>query len=423
VDRFLLRNVENPLSADIEVYEKTGGYENLKKALTFESGFIVEEVMKSGLRGRGGAGFPAGKKWELACSNPKFPKYLICNADEGEPGSFKDRPILEKNPHLLIEGMAISGYALKAEYGFIYLRGEYAHAKDILERAIGQAYERKYLGEDILGSDHRFHLFVHQGAGGYICGEETALIMSLEGNRGEPRMKPPLPVHVGAFSLPTIVNNVETLANIPYIIEIGADAYSKIGNPDCPGPKLFPVSGHVNRPGVYELPMGTTLREIIYTHAGGIRDGKVLKAIIPGGISTPVLTPDKLDCPMDYVSLPKQGSRLGTGAVIVFDETTCLVKVCWRAQKFFEHESCGKCTPCREGTGWMRSVLGRIDKGDGRDGDIDLLLDIAGNISGKTYCPLGDGAAAVTINFIKHFRKEFEQHVKDRMCLFQKVAA
>lgn len=413
MQKFLLRNIESPNSADVSEYESTGGYRNLRKALSMEPMGVVEEVKKSGLRGRGGAGFPTGMKWTFASADPKFPKYLICNADEGEPGTFKDRPILERNPHLLIEGMAISGHALKAEYGYIYLRGEYPHAKDVLEAAIRQAYDRGYLGEGIMGSPVRFHLAVHQGAGAYICGEETALIDSLEGKRGQPRIKPPFPVNVGVFSMPTVVNNVETLSNVPYIMEIGSEAYSKIGSPDCPGPKLYSISGHVDRPGVYELPMGTSLREIIYTHAGGIKGGLGLKAVIPGGISTPVLPPEAIDCPMDFVSMPKHGSMLGSGAVMVFDETTCLVRVCLRAMKFFEHESCGKCTPCREGTGWLRSVLERLEEGEGKTEDIDLLIDVSGNIAGKTFCPLGDGAATVVINFIKHFRGEFEEHVRE----------
>lgn len=413
MERYLLKNIENPDSADINEYEKTGGYQSLKKSISVEPKALIEEVKKSGLRGRGGAGFPTGMKWTFASADPKFPKYLLCNADEGEPGTFKDRPILEKNPHILIEGMVISGRALQSEYGYIYLRGEYPHAKDVLNNSIKQAYEKGYLGENILGSGQRFHLSVHQGAGAYICGEETALIESLEGKRGQPRIKPPFPVNVGVFSMPTVVNNVETLSNIPCIIEIGSEAYSKIGSPDCPGPKLYCISGHVEKPGVYELPMGTSLREIIYNHCGGIKGGKALKAVIPGGISTPVLPPDKIDCPMDFVSMPKHGSMLGSGAVMVFDETVCLVRVCYRALKFFEHESCGKCTPCREGTGWLRSILGRIERGEGHPEDIDLLTDISANIAGKTFCPLGDGAASVVINFVKHFRGEFEEHIKE----------
>lgn len=419
MEGFLLKDIEDFNTLDIKEYRRMGGYKRLSKALEMQPGEIIDVVKKSGLRGRGGAGFPTGMKWAFASADPKLPKYLICNADEGEPGTFKDKPILEKNPHLLIEGMAISAYALKAEYGYIYLRGEYPKAKDILEGAIGQAYDEGLLGEDVLNKGIKFHLVVHQGAGAYICGEETALIESLEGKRGQPRVKPPFPVNSGAFSLPTIVNNVETLANIPYIIEIGADAYSKIGSPECPGPKLYCVSGHVERPGVYELPMGTTLREIIYNHCGGIKGGKRLKAVIPGGISTPVLPPDMIDCPMDFVSMPKYGSMLGSGAVIVFDETTCLVRVCYRALKFFEHESCGKCTPCREGTGWLRSVLGRIEEGKGKREDIDLLLSVSDNISGKTLCPLGDGAASVVMNFLKHFKEEFVDHVNKRGCIFK----
>lgn len=411
MEKYLLRNIDNPDSADLDEYVKAGGYKALAKALEMTPADIIGEVKGSGLRGRGGAGFPTGMKWSFAAADPKRPKYLLCNADEGEPGTFKDRPLLEKNPHLLIEGMVISGYALGAEYGYIYLRGEYPAAKDILEGAIRQAREKGYLGDNILGKGIAFHLAVHQGAGAYICGEETALIDSLEGKRGQPRIKPPFPVNEGYLSKPTVVNNVETFANIPYILEIGANAYSRIGSSDCPGPKLYSVSGHVKRPGVYELPMGVTLREIIYEHCGGIAGDKKLKAVIPGGISTPVLPADMIDCPMDFVSMPKHGSMLGSGAVMVFDETVDLVKVCLRATKFFEHESCGKCTPCREGVGWMRSILERIVNGAGTGGDIDLLLEVSKNIIGKTFCPLGDGAASVVQHFIKHFRNEFEERI------------
>jgi NADH-quinone oxidoreductase subunit F len=423
MEKFLLRNIENPNSHDINEYIKVGGYKALSKALELKPSDILDEVRRSGLRGRGGAGFPTGMKWSFAVADPKKPKFILCNADEGEPGTFKDRPILEKNPHLLIEGMIISGYALQAEYGYIYLRGEYPEAKDILEEAIKQAHDKGYLGDNVLGKGIRFHLHVHQGAGAYICGEETALIESLEGKRGLPRIKPPFPVNEGFLSRPTVVNNVETLANIPYIIEIGAEAYSKIGSPDCPGPKLYSVSGHVKRPGVYELPMGTTLREIIYTHCGGIRNDKKLKAVIPGGISTPILPPDKIDCPMDFVAMPKHGSMLGSGAVMVFDETVDLAKVCLRAIKFFEHESCGKCTPCREGVGWMRAILERICNGSGNEKDIELLTEVSKNIIGKTFCILGDSAASVVQGFIKNFRQEFEQHISKDVYKEIKAAA
>ncbi len=419
MEKVLLKNTENPNSADINEYKKVGGYQSLPKAFGMQPKEIIEEVKKSGLRGRGGAGFPAAMKWTFASADPKSPKYLLCNADEGEPGTFKDRQILEKNPHLLIEGMVISGYAIGTEYGFIYLRGEYPAAKDILNRAIKQAYDSGFLGDNILGKGVKFQLAVHQGAGAYICGEETALIESLEGDKGQPRIKPPFPVNVGVFAKPTVINNVETLSNLPYIIEVGGEVYSKIGSPECPGPKLYCVSGHVEKPGVYELPMGTTLREIIYTHCGGIKNGKKLKAVIPGGISTPVLPPDNIDCKMDFVNMPKHGSMLGSGAVIVMDETVCLVRVCYRALKFFEHESCGKCTPCREGTEWLRKILGRIENGEGAEGDIDLMLSVSSNMLGKTFCPLGDGAASVVQNFVRHFRPEFEEHVKNAKCRFK----
>jgi NADH-quinone oxidoreductase subunit F len=413
---FLLRNIDNPKSADISEYEKVGGYKNLEKALAIDAKDVLEEVKTSGLRGRGGAGFPTGMKWTFAKADPKFPKYLMCNADEGEPGTFKDRPILEKNPHLLIEGMVISGYTLGAEYGHIYLRGEYPEAKDILNAAIKQAYDKKYLGDNILGKGVKFELSVHQGAGAYICGEETALIESIEGKKGQPRNKPPFPVNVGAWGMPTIVNNVETLSNLPYIMEIGGEEYAKIGSEECPGPKLFSVSGCVEKPGVYELPMGTTLRDIIFNHAGGMRNGKTLKAVIPGGISTPVLPKEDIACAMDFVAMPKAGSMLGSGAVIVMDEDVCMVKVTYRALKFFEHESCGKCVPCREGTVWLTKILQRVEGGQGRQGDVELMSDIADMIAGKTFCPLGDGAAGVVKGMIKHFKNEFDEHIRDSKC-------
>ncbi len=416
MEKVLLKNIDNPDSANIDEYLNVGGYKNLSAAFERKPKDIIEEVKKSGLRGRGGAGFPTAMKWSFAIADPKFPKYLICNADEGEPGTFKDRPILEKNPHLLIEGMVISGYALGSEYGYIYLRGEYPDANNILKKAIRQAYEKNYLGDNILGKGIKFHLSVHQGAGAYICGEETALIDSLEGKKGQPRTKPPFPVNVGAWNMPTIVNNVETLANLPYIIEIGSEAYSAIGSSDCPGPKLFCVSGSVNKPGVYELPMGTSLRDIIFDHSGGIRNSAELKAVMPGGISTPVLTADNIDCAMDFVAMLKAGSMLGSGAVIVMDDSVCMVKVAYRALKFFEHESCGKCTPCREGCEWLRKVLQRIEYGKGREGDIELLLNITEMMTGRSFCPLGDGAAGVVDGMIKHFRNEFEEHINTKQC-------
>lgn len=412
MEKILLKNIHNPYSADINEYINNGGYSAIYKAFEMKPADIIDEVRRSGLRGRGGAGFPTGMKWLFAAADPQKPKYLLCNADEGEPGTFKDRVILEKNPHLLIEGIVISAYAIGAEYGYIYLRGEYPDARDILVNAIKQAYEKNYLGDSIISKGVTFHLHVHCGAGAYICGEETALIESLEGKRGQPRIKPPFPVNNGLSLKPTVVNNVETLSNIPHIIEIGGDAYSKIGSPESPGIKLYSVSGHIKKPGVYELPMGITLREIIYNHCGGISGDRKLKAVIPGGISTSVLTPDKIECPMDFVNLPKVGSLLGSGAVIVFDETVDIVKVCLRVAKFFEHESCGKCTPCREGVSWMRAIIERIYDGYGRCSDIDLLMEVSDNISGKTLCALGDGASTSVQSFIKNFRDEFEEKLR-----------
>lgn len=416
MDKYLLKNLENPDSAEIAEYEKAGGYQNLRKALSMSPEDALMEVEKSRLLGRGGAGFPVSLKWRIAASDSNFPKYLIANADEGEPGTFKDRVLLERNPHLLIEGMAISAHALDIKQGFIYLRGEYCKANKVLISAIRQAQESGYLGENILKSSLGFKITVHRSAGAYICGEETALIESLEGKRGNPRFKPPFPVHSGYLSMPTVVNNVETLANIPLIVELGGETYSKIGNPESPGPKLYCVAGHVERPGIFELPMGTTLREIIFDNAGGLKGGRNLKGIIPGGLSSGILTPEEIDCPMDFDSMRKQGNMLGTGAVLVLDDTHCMVKVCWRAMKFYEHESCGKCTPCREGTAWLRAILERIEKGKGKVGDIELLEDVSDNIRGNTFCPLGDGAAFVLHKFLEKFRDEFHEHIKRERC-------
>lgn len=412
----LLRNIHRPNSADIDAYLADGGYKPLATALDRAPADIIAEVKTSNLRGRGGAGFPTHMKWGFSAADPNKPKYLLCNADEGEPGTFKDRPILEKDPHLLIEGMIISGYAIGAEYGYVYLRGEYPAAFHILYKAINQAKERGYLGDNILGKGVNFHLEVHSGAGAYICGEETALIESLEGKKGQPRIKPPFPVNVGAYAKPTVVNNVETLANVPRIIEMGGEAWSKIGVENCPGPKIYTISGHVNKPGVYELPMGTTLRELIFDHAGGMRNGKKFKAVIPGGASTPILIESQLDAKMDFNSMMAAGSMLGSGATMVMDEDTCMVKAALILAKFFTHESCGKCTPCREGTNWIEMILERIEEGHGKDGDIDLLLDVCDNMRGKTFCPLGDGAINPVSSAIKHFRPEFEAHIKERKC-------
>lgn len=403
----------------MEEYLKAGGYENISRAFDLKPADIIDEVKMSGLKGRGGAGFPTAMKWNFASADPKFPKYLICNADEGEPGTFKDRALIEKNPHLLIEGMIISAYALKTEFGYIYLRGEYYTAKEILEKAIKEAYEYNFLGDDILKRKIKFHISIYVGAGAYICGEETALLDSIEGKRGQPRTKPPFPVNEGAWGMPTIVNNVETLANIPHIIKVGGKVYSETGSPVSPGPKLYSVSGCVRSPGLYELDMGVTLREIIYDYAGGISHNRDLKAVFPGGISSPMLPGDEIDCIMDFISLSKAGSMLGSAAVIVMDDSVCMVKVALRVMKFFENESCGKCTPCREGTEWLRKILERIEQGNGIKEDMNLLSDISMNISGKSFCALGDGAAGSVLGILRHFSDEFEDHIEDKKCKFK----
>jgi NADH-quinone oxidoreductase subunit F len=412
MEKMLLKRVDIPNATDIDVALKHGAYSTLADAFGMRPVDVVNEVKRANLRGRGGAGFPTGLKWELCSRVPGALKYLLCNADEGEPGTFKDRFILLQDPHLLIEGMVISGYAIGAERGYIYLRYEYPTAYGILEKAIEQAYAKGYLGKNILGKGVNFDLSVHRGAGAYICGEETALIESLEGKRGQPRIRPPFPASQGAWRKPTVINNVETLSNIPYLVKMGADAYAKIGSETSPGPKLYGVSGMVNKPGVYELPMGTTLREIIYTHCGGIKGGKKLKAVIPGGASTPMVTEQHLDVQMDYNSLVSVGTMLGSGAVMVMDETVNLVQATYTLVRFFAHESCGKCTPCREGTAWLYQVYKRLMNGEGKADDIDLLLYICDTVKGKCFCPLGEGAIQPVLSSIKHFRGDYEEWIK-----------
>lgn len=401
-------------------YLKQGGYQGLAKALReFRPEEVIEIVKKSGLRGRGGAGFPAGVKWGFVPKDGSRPRYLCCNADEGEPGTFKDRQLMERDPHQLIEGIIISSYAIGAKMAFIYIRGEFVRAARILERALEEAYSQGYLGKNILENGYDLDIQIHRGAGAYICGEETALLESLEGKRGNPRLKPPFPASVGLYGYPTVINNVETLCNIPHIINRGPEWFASIGTPKSTGTKIFSISGHVERPGNYELPMGTPLRELIYQYAGGIRGGHALKAIIPGGSSTPVLTPDKLDVPLDFESVAAAGSMLGSGAVIVMDNTTCMVKVALILSRFYHHESCGQCTPCREGTAWMHKILKRIEEGRGRMEDLDLLLDICDNMKGKTICPLSDAAAMPVESYIQNFRGEFEDHIREEGCPFQ----
>jgi NADH-quinone oxidoreductase subunit F len=412
----LLKRTAIPNSTDIDVAMAHGAYASVAKAYAMRPVDVIDEVRRSGLRGRGGAGFPTGAKWSFAAMDLKKPKYLVCNADEGEPGTFKDRFILEQDPHLLIEGMIIAGYAVGAEQGYIYVRGEYPAAAGILERAIGQAAAKGFLGKQLGGKGVSFELEVHCGAGAYICGEETSLLESLEGRRGQPRVRPPFPVNAGAWGKPTVVNNVETLANVPFVLGLGSEAFAGTGVEGSTGTKIFSVSGAVNKPGGYELPMGTTLREIIYTHAGGIREGRNLKAIIPGGVSTPMLTAGHLDVRMDFNSLAATGSMLGSGAVIVMDDRTCMVKATSVIVRFFEHESCGKCTPCREGTGWLSRIYQRMTRGEGRENDIEALLSICGKMKGKCFCPLGEGALQPVMSSIRHFRGDYERCVRKEGC-------
>ncbi len=406
---------------DIDSYISFDGYKGLAKALsTYKPQELIDMVKRSGLRGRGGAGFPTGVKWDFIPKDPDLTKYLCCNADEGEPGTFKDRELMEKDPHQMIEGIAISSYAIGAKKAYIYIRGELVKAANILNHAISDAYKKGYLGNNILGSGFSLDIYVHRGAGAYICGEETALIESLEGKRGQPRLKPPFPATYGLYGKPTVVNNVETLSNIPHIVLKGDAWYSSIGTQKSTGTRIFSVSGHVVRPGNYELPLGTPLREIIENHAGGLREGRRLKAVIPGGSSTPVLTPDKLDIPMDFESVASAGSALGSGGLIVMDDTTCMVHVAKRLMEFYYHESCGKCTPCREGSSWILQILERIEGGEGRMEDIDLLVNLCKNIQGKTFCPFGDAEIAPVLSTIQFFRDEYEQHIREGQCIMKK---
>jgi NADH-quinone oxidoreductase subunit F len=416
--RVLLANIDKPTSTAIDTYIEGGGYEAMKKSLRMKPEEIVQVVKDSELRGRGGAGFPTGMKWSFVPKNAPKPTYLLCNADESEPGTFKDRVIMEKDPHLLIEGMIIAAYAIgSCPMAYIYIRGEFYYGAMVLEKALAEARQHGFLGKDILGSGFHFDMTVHRGAGAYICGEETGLIESLEGHRGQPRVKPPFPAVVGVFGGPTVVNNVETLACVPLIMKNGAEWFRSFGTPKNTGPKLYCVSGSVRKPGVYEFPMGITLKELIYDHCGGILGDRKLKAVIPGGASAPMLLPDEIDLPLNFDAVMKAGSMLGSAGVIVLDESVCIVDAVWRLAKFFAHESCGQCTPCREGTNWMESVLDRVERGEGRQEDADLLLDMADNIGGKSLCALGDAAIGPVISSVKKFRSEYEYHFTHKACL------
>ena len=411
MEKYILPDI--PDLHTITVYEVNGGYKALRKALGMKPEEVTDEVKKSGLRGRGGACFPTGLKWTFMPKQSAKPKYLCVNGDEAEPGTFKDRQIFEFNPHLLIEGSVIAAYAMGITTVFIYVRGEYGKWVRMLERAIADAYAHGYVGENILGSGYSTNIVVHKGAGAYICGEESSLMNSIEGNRGYPRVKPPFPTQFGLWGCPTTINNVESISNVPLIINNGAEWFSKIGVPKHPGPILVGVSGHVNKPGVYEVPTGLPLLEIIYKYAGGVPGDKKIKAVIPGGSSTMILRGEQLEgvC-MDADSLKAAGSSVGTAGLIVMDEDTDLIKVITRISKFYYHESCGQCTPCREGTGWLWKILTRFERGEGRAEDIDLLMDIANNIEGNTICALGDAAAWPVQSMIRRFRDEFEKRVK-----------
>ncbi len=402
-------------SHTLDVYLQNDGYQALEKALkemTPEQ--VVEEVKKSNLRGRGGAGFPTGVKWSFVPKESAKPKYVIANADESEPGTCKDRPLMELDPHQLIEGMAIAGRAVGAHQGYIYIRGEYRYVMEIVDRAIAEAYARGYLGKNILGSGFDFDLCTHTGAGAYECGEESALMESLEGKRGYPRIRPPFPAVVGLYGGPTVINNVETLSSVPPVILQGGERYAGLGSPKNGGTRMFCISGHVSRPGIYELPMGFNLKRMIEEVAGGMANGTKLKAVIPGGSSCPLLKAEETDLPMDFDSLAKAGSMLGSGGVIVIDEDTCMVDLARRIMHFYAHESCGWCIPCREGTAWLRKMLDRFHEGGGRSEDIPLIDELAKNMLGRTFCPLGDAAALPTISIVKKWRHEFEEHLRGK---------
>lgn len=408
--KILLANIDKPDQTRLASYRERGGYRALEKALGMDQTAVIEEVKASGLRGRGGAGFPTGMKWGFVPRNTGKPTYLLCNADESEPGTFKDRILMERDPHLMIEGMAISCYALNCHLSYIYLRGEYEFIAHTLQAALDEAYEAKILGPSMIGKDFALDIFLHLGQGAYICGEETSLIESLEGYRGYPRIKPPFPATHGFLASPTVVNNVETLAAVPWIITNGSAAYASIGTEKSKGTKLFSVSGHVEKPGVYEVDMGYPLLDFIANEAGGVPNGRKLKAVIPGGSSVPVLRAEECGgVTLDYESLAKAGSMLGSGGMIVFDDTTKMPEVLSVIADFYAHESCGQCTPCREGTGWAAKILRNVIAGKGKKSDLDLLLKIADMMEGKTICPLADADVMPIRSFITKFRNEFEE--------------
>ncbi len=418
MEKLLLRNIDVPDSHMLATYQSRGGYAAWRKVVqSMKPAQLIEEVKASGLRGRGGAGFPTGMKWSFVPRESPKPKYLVCNADESEPGTFKDRLLIEKDPHAVIEGTLIAAFAIQSATAFIYIRGEMAFGTKQLERAVEEAYQAGYIGKNILGAGYDLDMIVHRGAGAYICGEETALLSSLEGGRGWPKVKPPFPATHGLFGCPTVVNNVETLAALPWIIERGPAAYAAMGTEKSKGTKLFSVSGHIARPGVYELEMGYPFKKFLDEDCGGVAGGKKLKGVIPGGGSMPVLRPDELEgVNLDYESVQAAGSLLGSGGIIVMDETTCMVKAAWNIARFFAHESCGQCSPCREGCHWMEKIFHRIEQGEGQKGDLDVILNVSSNIMGNTICPFGDAAAMPAAAFIRKYREEFEAHIAQKRC-------
>ena len=411
--KILFDRIDEPGLNTLEVYQRRGGYESLRKALAMTPEEVLGELEASNLRGRGGAGFQMGKKVSFL-PHGTIEKYLVCNADESEPGTFKDRELLQKTPHMLLEGLIIASYAAAASRSFIYIRGEYVQQADVLDAALAEAREAGYVGERILGSEHSLSLVVHRGAGAYICGEETGLLDSLEGKRGNPRLKPPFPANQGLYQGPTLINNVETLATVPAIMRMGGAEYAKLGTETSTGTKLVSVSGHVQRPGNYEVELGVPSRQIIYDLAGGPPPGRSVKCWFPGGSSAPVLTGDDLDVPYDFDSLAKAGSMLGSGAIIVVDDSTAILDVALKTAKFYRHESCGKCTPCREGTNWTVGMLERIDRGEATPMDLEIMASVQEHIIGNCLCVLGDAMAMPIGSMIAKFKDEFEAHIETR---------
>jgi len=417
-EKILLRNVGTEGSTRLATYERNGGYQALRKALQTSPDALVEEVKKAGLRGRGGAGFPTGVKWGFMPKEPVRPSYLLVNADESEPGTFKDRLLMEEDPHLVLEGTLISAHAIRARTVFIYVRGEFLKPYLTMQAAVEEARAKGYVGRNILGSGVDCEVVMHRGAGAYICGEETALMESLEGKRGYPRLKPPFPAAAGVYGCPTTINNVETLANVPFIVERGAGWYLGIGREKNNGPKLYCMSGHLKRPGVYEAPLGTPLMTLVDDFAGGLwKESRKLKAIVPGGASAPVLTAEECrDVPMDFDALIARKSMLGSAGVMVMDESVCMVRALERILRFFAHESCGQCTPCRVGADWIHRIVKRIEAGHGKDGDCETLLSVCDNMIGKTICVFADAAALPAKSFVTKFRREFDEHIGAGRC-------